>query len=51
MSGKDKDFQLLFQFDSEDEAGLHWTDCGLVYVFIIQKPKKLFLKFNIRVVR
>ena len=34
------DFQLLFQLDSEDEAGLHWVDCGLVYVFYNPKTKE-----------
>ena len=37
---KDNDFQLLFQLDSEDEAGLHWVDCGLVYVFYNPKTKE-----------
>ncbi|MCL2211494.1 MAG: DUF1963 domain-containing protein, partial [Treponema sp.] len=37
---EDKDFQLLFQLDSEDEAGLHWVDCGLVYVFYNPKTKE-----------
>jgi len=37
---KDKDFQLLFQLDSDDEAGLHWVDVGLVYVFYNPKTKE-----------
>ena len=42
----DKDFQLLFQLDSEDEAGLHWVDCGLVYVFYNPKTKETYFEIQ-----
>ena len=32
---------FLFQLDSEDNAGLMWGDCGLVYVFYDNENKKL----------
>ena len=34
-------FELLFQIDSEDNAGLMWGDCGLVYVFYDNVSKEL----------
>ena len=37
---KDKDFIFLFQIDSEDEAGLMWGDCGLVYAYYNPKTKE-----------
>jgi len=43
---EDKDFQLLFQIDSEDEAGLHWVDCGLVYVFYNPKTKETYFEIQ-----
>ncbi|MDR0502057.1 MAG: DUF1963 domain-containing protein [Treponema sp.] len=45
-SPKNKDFQLLFQLDSEDEAGLHWVDVGLVYVFYNPKTKKFIFEIQ-----
>ena len=43
---KDKDFQLLFQIDSEDEAGLMWVDCGLIYVFYNPKTKETYFEIQ-----
>jgi uncharacterized protein YwqG len=37
---EDKDFQLLFQIDSEENAGLMWGDTGLIYVFYNCLTKK-----------
>ena len=37
--GKDN-FTFLFQIDSEDNAGLMWGDCGLIYVFYDARNKK-----------
>ena len=37
----DEDFQLLFQLDSEYDAGLMWYDSGLVYVFYNPKSKQI----------
>lgn len=37
-----KDWQLLFQIDSNDEAEMMWGDCGRVYFWI----KKEDLKYN-----
>ena len=34
-------FSLLFQIDSEDNAGLMWGDCGMVYVFYNKTNKKI----------
>jgi uncharacterized protein YwqG len=37
--------KLLFQIDSEDNAGLMWGDTGLIYVFYDEETKstkKLF---------
>jgi len=42
----DKDYQLLFQIDSEDEAGLHWVDCGMVYVFYNPKTKDIIFEIQ-----
>jgi len=36
----DEDFFLLFQLDSEREAGLMWYDSGFVYVFYNPKTKQ-----------
>ncbi|MGC4041524.1 MAG: DUF1963 domain-containing protein [Flavobacterium sp.] len=33
--------ELLFQIDSEDEAGLLWGDVGLVYVFYDSLDKSI----------
>ena len=33
-------FELLFQLDSEEEAGLMWGDCGMMYVFYNKDNKK-----------
>jgi uncharacterized protein YwqG len=38
-SPDEKDFQLLFQIDSEKKAGLSWGDCGKIYVFYDSKNK------------
>jgi uncharacterized protein YwqG len=32
---------LLFQIDSEDNAGIMWGDCGIVYVFYDRDSKQL----------
>jgi uncharacterized protein YwqG len=37
---EDKNFEFLFQLDSEDNAGLMWGDCGLIYIFYNSKNKK-----------
>jgi uncharacterized protein YwqG len=42
----DKDYQLLFQLDSEDEAGLHWVDCGMIYVFYNPKTKGVYFEMQ-----
>jgi len=42
----DKDYQLLFQLDSEDEAGLHWVDCGIIYVFYNLKTKETIFEIQ-----
>ena len=42
----DKDYQFLFQIDSEDEAGLHWVDCGMVYVFYNPKTKDIIFEIQ-----
>ena len=42
----DKNFIFLFQIDSEAEAGLHWSDCGMVYVFYNSKTKEI--KFRLQ---
>lgn len=34
-------YELLFQIDSEDNAGLMWGDAGLVYVFYDSVDKKI----------
>jgi uncharacterized protein YwqG len=34
-------FVLLFQLDSEENAGLMWGDCGMIYVFYDNKNKKI----------
>ncbi len=33
-------FSFLFQVDSEDEAGLRWGDCGLLYIFYNAETKQ-----------
>jgi uncharacterized protein YwqG len=33
--------KLLFQIDSEDNAGLMWGDVGLIYVFYDKKTEKI----------
>ncbi|WP_010516934.1 DUF1963 domain-containing protein [Croceivirga radicis] len=41
---KDKDgnpMKLLFQIDSEDNAGLMWGDVGLIYVFYDEKSERV----------
>ena len=40
-SPKNKDFHLLFQIASEDNAGVIWGDAGLVYVFYNPTSKKI----------
>jgi len=42
----DRDFVLLFQIDSEDEAGLHWVDMGRVYAFYNPKTKKVLFEIQ-----
>jgi len=39
---RNKDFVLLFQIDSEGDAGLHWSDCGMVYAFYNEHKKVEF---------
>lgn len=34
--------RLLFQIDSEDNAGLMWGDVGLVYVFYDEKSERIY---------
>ena len=34
-----ENYDLLFQIDSENDAGLMWGDCGLIYVFYNRKNK------------
>jgi len=43
---EDKDFILLFQLDSEDEAGFMWGDCGLIYVFYNPKTKEIIFELE-----
>ena len=38
---EDKRIQLLFQIDSEDDAGLMWGDVGLIYVFYNNRNKSI----------
>ena len=38
---KEEDFQLLFQIDSDEDAGLCWGDAGSIYVFYNNKNKKI----------
>jgi len=38
-SPKSKNYDLLFQIDSESDAGLMWGDCGLIYVFYNRENK------------
>ena len=33
--------KLLFQIDSEDNAGLMWGDVGLIYVFYDNETQKI----------
>ena len=40
------DFELLFQIDSEENAGLMWGDCGMIYVFYNNKNKKIEFVFQ-----
>jgi uncharacterized protein YwqG len=35
------DFVLLFQLDSEDNAGLMWGDCGVLYIFYNNRNNKI----------
>jgi len=38
------DFDFLFQIDSEAEAGIMWSDCGMVHVFYNSKTKKFIFE-------
>jgi uncharacterized protein YwqG len=38
---EDNSMKLLFQIDSEDNAGLMWGDVGLIYVFYDEKSGKI----------
>jgi uncharacterized protein YwqG len=42
------DFTLLFQLDSEGDAGLMWVDCGMIYIFYNEMTKeiKYFMQFH-----
>lgn len=37
----EENFSLLFQLDSEENAGLIWGDCGLIYIFLNEKTKEV----------
>ena len=37
----ENNYTFLFQIDSEENAGLMWGDCGLIYVFYDTENKKL----------
>ena len=37
-------FDFLFQIDSEDEAGIMWSDCGMVHVFYNSKTKQFIFE-------
>ncbi len=41
-----EDFRLLFQIDSEENAGLMWGDSGLIYVFYDEKSKDISLELQ-----
>ena len=41
-----KNFDFLFQIDSEDEAGIMWSDCGMVHVFYNSKTKKFIFELE-----
>ena len=41
-----KDFVFLFQIDSEEDAGLYWSDVGMIYVFYNCKTKEI--KFELQ---
>jgi len=38
-------WELLFQVDSEDDLGLNWGDCGMIY-FWVEKEKSTVNNFN-----
>lgn len=40
-NSKDESMKLLFQLDSEDNAGLMWGDVGLIYVFYDEETKQI----------
>jgi len=35
------DWKLLFQFDSDDDLGIMWGDCGMIYFWVQQQKSKL----------
>ena len=39
-----KNFDFLFQIDSEDDAGIMWSDCGMVHVFYNSKTKEVIFE-------
>jgi len=39
-----KGFDFIFQIDSEDEAGIMWSDCGMVHVFYNSKTKQFIFE-------
>lgn len=41
-----KPMKLLFQIDSEDNAGIMWGDVGLIYVFYDEKSERI--EFNLQ---
>jgi uncharacterized protein YwqG len=41
LNSEGKPMQLLFQIDSEEEAGLMWGDVGLIYVFYDSATKQV----------
>ena len=43
---KKNNFDFLFQLDSERDAGLMWSDCGMVYVFYNSKTKEVIFELE-----
>jgi len=39
-----KGFDFIFQIDSEDDAGIMWSDCGMVHVFYNSKTKEFIFE-------
>ncbi|MEL1241326.1 YwqG family protein [Flavobacterium flavipallidum] len=46
IDNEGKPMKLLFQIDSEDNAGIMWGDVGLIYVFYDEKSKRI--EFNLQ---